>query len=207
MPAPTRSAAPDQAPPIPTDRIDALLRRHDEHDRPRYERLWSYYRNELPVHSARRVTSATAWRAAHRPAQAMGLPERFSRPLETSGEPREIVIENDIAWRIDSIVDFVFGRPYELRSRAAQPELVADIERTLGSAGLIAAIWFIERRHSEVRDKQLTESHQRILEQRTHVDALMEVVRENTRAITALEASQRTLADKLTPAPSLGATG
>lgn len=134
MPAPTHPTGPTAPTPIPTDQIDALLRRHDEHDRPRYERFWSYYRNELPVHTARRVTSATAWRAAHRPAQAMGLPERFSRPLETSGEPREIVIENDIAWRIDSIVDFVFGRPYELRSRAAQPELVADIERTLASA-------------------------------------------------------------------------
>ena len=89
----------------------------------------------------------------------------------------------------------------------AQPMLEPDslVQFTsLGSAGLIAAIWFIERRHSEVRDKQLTESHQRILEQRTHVDALMEVVRENTRAITALEASQRTLADKLTPAPFPG---
>ncbi len=79
---------------------------------------------------------------------------------------------------------------------------------SLGSAGLIAAIWFIERRHSELRDKQLTESHQRILEQRTQVDALMEVVRENTRAITALETGQRALADKLTNPPQrLGATG
>ena len=88
-----------------------------------------------------------------------------------------------------------------------EPESLVQFT-SLGSAGLIAAIWFIERRHSEVRDKQLTESHQRILEQRTQVDALMEVVRENTRAITALEASQRALADKLTNPPQrLGATG
>ena len=79
-----------------------------------------------------------------------------------------------------------------------EPEALVQFT-SLGSAGLIAAIWFIERRHSEKRDQQLTDAHHRILEQRTHVDALLEVVRENTRAITALETGQRALADKLTP--------
>ncbi|MFI4854874.1 MAG: hypothetical protein ACIAQF_07865, partial [Phycisphaerales bacterium JB065] len=72
--------------------IASLFRSHDERDRPRYERFWSYYRNELPVRPALRSTCATSPRAAHRPAQAMGLPERFTRPLDTTGEPREIVI-------------------------------------------------------------------------------------------------------------------
>ena len=81
-----------------------------------------------------------------------------------------------------------------------EPESLVQFT-SLGSAGLIAAIWFIERRHSEVRDKQLTESHQRILEQRTQVDALMEVVRENTRAITALESGQRVIAESISRLP------
>ncbi len=81
-----------------------------------------------------------------------------------------------------------------------EPESLVQFT-SLGSAGLIAAIWFIERRHSEVRDKQLTESHQRILEQRTQVDALMEVVRENTRAITALESGQRVIAESISRIP------
>ncbi|MFG0293551.1 MAG: hypothetical protein ACF8MJ_10440 [Phycisphaerales bacterium JB050] len=81
-----------------------------------------------------------------------------------------------------------------------EPESLVQFT-SLGSAGLIAAIWFMERRHSELRDKQLTESHQRILEQRTHVDALMEVVRENTRAITALESGQRVIVESIARLP------
>lgn len=111
-----------------------LFRHHDQHDRPRYERFWLYYRNELPVPTARRSTVATSPRAAHRPAQAMGLPDRFNRPLEFSGEPREIVIENDIAWRIDSITDFVFGKPYTLESSSPDAALASSIERALSSA-------------------------------------------------------------------------
>jgi hypothetical protein len=81
-----------------------------------------------------------------------------------------------------------------------EPDMLVQFT-SLGSAGLIAAIWFIERRHSEVRDKQLTESHERILEQRTQVDALLEVVRENTRAITALESGQRAIVDSIARLP------
>ncbi len=116
----------------PTD-LAPLFKAHDQHARPRYERFWAYYRNELPVRAAQRSTCATSPRAAHRPAQAMGLPDRFSRPVESSGEPREIVIENDIAWRIDAITDFVFGRPYTLHSSSPDRALAFSIEHALES--------------------------------------------------------------------------
>ncbi|MFU8827955.1 MAG: hypothetical protein ACNA8P_00815, partial [Phycisphaerales bacterium] len=127
---PSRTLSSPTAPPDPAS-IAQLFREHDERERPRYDRFWSYYRNELPVGSARRSTAATSPRAAHRPAQAIGLPERFTRPTTTSGEPREIVIENDIAWRIDSIVDFVFGKPYTLHSASPDASLAPTIERAL----------------------------------------------------------------------------
>ncbi len=133
MLTPPNRNAPSSPAPSAAD-IAGLFRAHDERDRPRYERFWSYYRNELPVRPTLRSTCATSPRAAHRPAQAMGLPERFTRPLESSGEPREIVIENDIAWRIDSITDFVFGKPFTLHSSSPDADLAASIERVLTSA-------------------------------------------------------------------------
>lgn len=62
-----------------------------------------------------------------------------------------------------------------------------------GMAGLIAWMWLTERRGAAARERQLTESHERLLEQRVQLDALMDVVRENTRAASALEAGQRSL--------------
>ncbi len=73
-----------------------------------------------------------------------------------------------------------------------EPELVANAA-SLGTAGLIALMWLTERRASAERERQLTESHERILEQRVQLDALMQLVRENTKAMTALEAGQREL--------------
>lgn len=63
-----------------------------------------------------------------------------------------------------------------------------------GAAGLVAWMWFVERRASADRERQLTDAHTRILEQRTELDALVALVRENTRAVSALESSQRQLA-------------
>lgn len=60
-----------------------------------------------------------------------------------------------------------------------------------GVAGLIAWMWLSERRAAAERERQLAEAHQRILEQRTQLQALIDVVRDNTRAITALETGQR----------------
>lgn len=70
-----------------------------------------------------------------------------------------------------------------------------------GVAGLIAAMWLVERRASAAREKQLTEAHDRLAESRTHLDALLLVVKDNTRAIAALEAAQRALADAVSTLP------
>ncbi|MCA9293996.1 MAG: hypothetical protein KDA20_09305 [Phycisphaerales bacterium] len=70
------------------------------------------------------------------------------------------------------------------------PELLTNAA-SLGTAGLIALMWLSERKSSTERERQLTESHERIMEQRVQLDALMTLVRENTRAVTALEAGQQ----------------
>lgn len=56
-----------------------------------------------------------------------------------------------------------------------------------GAAGLIAWMWMTERRSSLDREKQLGEAHERLLEQRIQLDALMRLIAENTRALASLE--------------------
>jgi hypothetical protein len=55
-----------------------------------------------------------------------------------------------------------------------------------GAAGLMGAMWLWERRMSQKREQQLDEAHSRILSDRVQLDELMDVVRQNTEAITRL---------------------
>lgn len=66
-----------------------------------------------------------------------------------------------------------------------------------GAAGLMGAMWLIERRASSKREAQLTAAHERIVSQSDGRVALIEVVRDNTRALTLLEAGQRGIAEAL----------
>jgi hypothetical protein len=62
-----------------------------------------------------------------------------------------------------------------------------------GVAGLVCWMWLTERRASAERERQITETHRVLMQQREERDGLVEVVRDNTRAMTALEAGQREL--------------
>jgi hypothetical protein len=63
-----------------------------------------------------------------------------------------------------------------------------------GAAGLIAWMWLSERRAAVTRERQLSDLHERLMQERVSLSALVNVVRDNTRALTALEVGQRTLA-------------
>src|SRR5205814_9451853 len=68
----------------------------------------------------------------------------------------------------------------------------------LSMAGLMGAMWLWERRTSRQREQQLDEAHARIIEDRVQLDQLLDVVRQNTEAITKLGAAQDQLASRLT---------
>lgn len=72
------------------------------------------------------------------------------------------------------------------------PELTTTLAQ-LGAAGLIGWLWLAERRAAAARETQLRELHDRILQERPQIAALLAVVRDNTRALTALEAGQRAI--------------
>lgn len=66
-----------------------------------------------------------------------------------------------------------------------------------GMSGLIAWMWLTERRAATSREKQLSEAHERLMDQRIQLDALLQVVADNARAVSAIEAGQRALAGLL----------
>ncbi|MEM1166364.1 MAG: hypothetical protein AAGI30_08760 [Planctomycetota bacterium] len=75
-------------------------------------------------------------------------------------------------------------------------ELLAPLAQ-FGAAGVVAWMWLSERRASMTREHQLTESHRALMEQRVHLDAIMKLLQENTRAFAAIESGHRLLIDAL----------
>ncbi|GIW77529.1 MAG: hypothetical protein KatS3mg104_2592 [Phycisphaerae bacterium] len=104
----------------------------------RYDRLWGYYRNPMRFHPV--VNGSTSERP-YRQAQEWGLPARitgnlsgtelFSESPHESALRKEVVIENDIGWRIDLMVDFLFGKPIVINSACSDPQRARRIETLL----------------------------------------------------------------------------
>jgi hypothetical protein len=65
----------------------------------------------------------------------------------------------------------------------------------LGAAGLMGILWILERRHSSNRERELTESHVRLMEQHIELNEIIKVVNDNTIACTAMKESQKRLSD------------
>lgn len=113
---------------LPSQLLDVLLDEHAGHTLPRLERLWDYYRNPL----------VTSWEGTPRGrwyslGQEQGLPQRLQPAGEREDDrsPREVVIENDIAWRIHALVDFMFGKGVTLQSTAADADRATILETFL----------------------------------------------------------------------------
>src|SRR4051812_8913592 len=108
-------------------RIDRLL----NIDAPRLRRLWAYYRNPMQPRPVPPDESGSD--RPYRQAQEWGLPSRITGARSGSSEVfvtqpvdgvarKEVVIENDIGWRIDTMVDYLFGKPIVVSSAAPDPQ-------------------------------------------------------------------------------------
>ena len=104
-----------------------------------FSMLWNHFRN--PIGPAAGI-AAEALNANSRPyfqAQEVGLParvtgiNRFGIGAEqvTNLSRKEVVIENDIAWRIETMVAFLFGKPISIRSLARDPATAEAIDTVL----------------------------------------------------------------------------
>lgn len=110
---------------------------HQEH----FGRLWEYYQNPASpmLSAAGGEVAGNGWVQA----QETGLPSRITGRRYGAGcdasfgkktgdvQRKEVVIENDIAWRIGAMVDFLFGKGVSFVSRAAEASRRQDIERIL----------------------------------------------------------------------------
>jgi hypothetical protein len=121
--------------PEPTAELLARLRQDVARllhiDGPRYRRLWAYYRNPMRIVAVDTDDSTGAARP-YRQAQEWGLPSRITgvrassdidAGLELVGDiaRKEVDIENDIAWRVDTMVDSLFGKSVTISSAAIDP--------------------------------------------------------------------------------------
>jgi hypothetical protein len=112
--------------------VDDLLQSQSQ----RYRRLWLYYRNPMLPRSVDRDEQGSD--RPYRQAQEWGLPSRITG-CRASVDPftgqavdgvarKEVVVENDIAWRIDTMVDFLFGKPFTICSTITDPQRCSQIE-------------------------------------------------------------------------------
>jgi len=112
-----------------------LIAEHESEVVPELERLWLYYRNP-------RIGTGGG---ASSLAQASGLPARLrgrgglASGDDRSGGAKEVVVENDIAWRVNAMVDFVFGKPVRVVSQVEDEgkrrEIETLIDAVLESSG------------------------------------------------------------------------
>ncbi|MFK7760037.1 MAG: phage portal protein [Phycisphaerales bacterium] len=117
------------------DLVRSLIDTHESRDLPRLEKLWAYYRNPLELVGR----SGHAIGDSYRVAQERGLPERVTgKSIDgVSGATgrREVVIENDIGWRIGTMVDFMFGSPVRIESLIDEDQKREVIE------GVLERVW------------------------------------------------------------------
>ena len=87
-----------------------------------------------------------------------------------------------------------------------ETEIVAALTQ-FGVAGLVCWMWLSERRASAERERQITEAHTKLIRQDEEQLALISVIRDNTKAMTALEAGQRGLVRAIDSMTSVGKSG
>ncbi|HZW11327.1 MAG TPA: phage portal protein [Phycisphaerales bacterium] len=121
--------------------VARLLSAHRATMLPRLELMWRYYRNPLTL-----SRSGAAQR--YDTGQRRGLPERLIGPADAALDDRlrarEVVVENDIAWRIHTMVDFMFGKPVRLlstaRDEATRTQVEAILDAVLEGSGGVALL-------------------------------------------------------------------
>jgi len=103
-----------------------------------FSKLWEYYINQIYDIRA----SNTSGRC-YLQAQEYGLPARITGLAHSANtgifagkavkdvQRKEVVIENDIAWRINAAVDFLFGKPISFVSKSPDSQKRVEIESVL----------------------------------------------------------------------------
>ncbi len=87
-----------------------------------------------------------------------------------------------------------------------EAELMAAFAQ-FGVAGLIGWMWLSERRSNAGRERQIDETHRRLMDQEQDRAALFGVVRDSARAMASIESGQRALVAAVERLPCGGCSG
>ncbi|TSA53487.1 MAG: phage portal protein [Planctomycetaceae bacterium] len=110
-----------------------------------FGRLWDYYANPKVETAGSGATDRKINESGrcYTQAQEYGLPARITGLMHTGQagifgarpvnqvQRKEVVIENDIAWRVNAAVDFLFGKPITFVSKSPDEPKSAEIESIL----------------------------------------------------------------------------
>jgi len=130
---------------LAADYVEWLVDEQSVNIQRHFGRLWEYYANPTIEASGlgaceRKVSESGR---CYVQAQEYGLPARITGLLHLANagvlgarpvkdiQRKEVVIENDIAWRINAAVDFLFGKPISLVSKSPDKPKRARIEAVL----------------------------------------------------------------------------
>ena len=130
---------------ISAEYLDWLVEEQWHEQLSKYQKFWDYYQNTIkPISYALAAGSKRNESCRdYVQAQETGLPPRITGVMKSincgsfGGEPlndierKEIVIENDIAWRINAMVDFLFGKGITILSKAKDQERRRNIQEIL----------------------------------------------------------------------------
>jgi len=132
-------------PQLEADYVEWLVDEQSSDIQAHFAKLWEYYTNRTIESNGfgtydKKVNESGR---CYVQAQEYGLPPRITglvhsgdsgvfgaRPVKDV-QRKEVVIENDIAWRINAAVDFLFGKPIRFVSRASESQKRAEIESIL----------------------------------------------------------------------------
>ena len=124
---------------IDAGRFAALEEQLRSEGRLRCRRLWAYYANPMRIGAI----YPDKLEQPYRQAQEWGMPSRITGfnwgadvyvdGSVSSRVRKQVVVENDIAWRIDTAVDYLFGTMPLIHSLAADPARREAIEKLLGA--------------------------------------------------------------------------
>jgi hypothetical protein len=129
-------------PQLEADYVEWLVEEQSVDIQAHFAKLWEYYANRMIESNGscscdRKVNESGR---CYVQAQEYGLPARITGLVHSGGlgvfgarpvkdvQRKEVVIENDIAWRINAAVDFLFGKPISFVSRAPDSQKRAEIE-------------------------------------------------------------------------------
>jgi hypothetical protein len=124
-------------PQFEADYIEWLVDEQSADIQAHFTKLWEYYTNRMVETYDNKMSESGR---CYVQAQEYGLPPRITglahvrnlgvfdaKPVKDV-QRKEVVIENDIAWRINAAVDFLFGKPISFVSRAPDGQKRAEIE-------------------------------------------------------------------------------